>query len=58
MDDPGGGHVRPLDRRVTLTGQHYTSSRDGRIVTTAEAEPVAGRVEATVLDQLARDAAE
>lgn len=58
VDAPGSGHVRPLGRRGTLSGQHYASSRDGEIVTTAEAEPVTGRIETLLLNQLADGAAD
>lgn len=57
LDSPGTGSIRPLDRRVTLTGQNYASDIDGPLVTTAEVEPVAGSVPARVLKEAAEQAA-
>ncbi|MEJ2867714.1 hypothetical protein WCD74_08065 [Actinomycetospora sp. OC33-EN08] len=57
VDSPGTGSIRPLDRRVTLTGQRYQSDIDGPLVTTAEAEPVAGSVPGRVLEEAAAQAA-
>lgn len=56
LDSPGTGSVRPLDRRVTLTGQNYESDIDGSLVTTAEAEPVAGSLAGQVLREAAQEA--
>lgn len=57
LDSPGTGSIRPLDRRVTLTGQRYASDIDGTLVTTAEAEPVAGSVVTKALEEAAEQAA-
>lgn len=57
LDAPGTGSIRPLDRRVTLTGQNYESDIDGPLVTTAEVEPVVGSVPGRVLKEAAAQAA-
>ena len=57
LDSPGTGSIRPLDRRVTLTGQRYASDIDGTVVTTAEAEPVAGSVATKAFEEAAEQAA-
>lgn len=58
LDEPGSGTITPLDRRVTLTGQHYRSNIDGNLVTTAEAVPVATSVPVRLLDEIARQGAD
>ncbi|WP_157646973.1 hypothetical protein [Actinomycetospora chiangmaiensis] len=57
LDSPGTGSIRPLETRITLTGQHYDSDINGTLVTTAEAEPLAGSVAARLLKEAAAQAA-
>jgi hypothetical protein len=57
IDTPGTGSIRPLDRRIELTGQHYASRREGELVTVAEAEPDGGSVPGRVLEEVAQEAA-
>jgi len=57
VDAPGTGSIRPLDRRIELTGQHYASRREGDLVTVAEAEPDGGSVPGRVLEEVAQEAA-
>jgi hypothetical protein len=48
---PGGALLGVAD--VRFTGQHYQSRRTGAVTVIAEAEPMAGPVEDTVLDTIA-----
>lgn len=56
-DEFGTGYVYPLGGAVRLTGQHYASRLAGRLAVTAEAEPVAGQFDDSVLDAIAEVAA-
>lgn len=56
-DTPDTGSVLPLDKRITLTGQHYDSAVDGTLVTIAEAEPDARSLPAHALKLVAEQAA-
>lgn len=62
-DEYGTGYVRPIAGAalamadVSLTGQHYASRVTGRVAVTAEAEPVTGEFDDTVLDAIAEVAA-
>jgi hypothetical protein len=56
-DTPGTGTVLPLDKRITLTGQHYESAVDGTLVTIAEAEPDARSLPAHALKLAAHQGA-
>jgi hypothetical protein len=58
-DEYGTGYIKPIAGAalamadVKLTGQHYASWPAGRIAVTAEAEPVTGRFDDSVLDAVA-----
>lgn len=56
-DEPGTGHILPLDKKITLSGQHYKSSVNGNVVTMAEAEPDARSLPAQALKVVAGQAA-
>jgi hypothetical protein len=56
IDTPGTGSIRPLDRRIELTGQHYASRQEGELVTVAEAEPDGRSVPGRVLEEIADEA--
>jgi hypothetical protein len=58
-DDYGTGYIRPIAGSalavadVELTGQHYASRLSGPVAVTAEAEPVTGQFDDSVLDAIA-----
>lgn len=57
IDTPGTGSIRPLDRRIELTGPHYASRREGELLTVAEVEPDGGSVAGRALEEVAQESA-